>query len=120
MPDCVQQATTGGEKGVWRAGGVALLHPPGDAVGVVLRTESPRVTDTGDTPKLDNSFQGVVELKAFEGPATYYEVRVDGLSTTLKISASSVLRSLVFDRGDQVWVSWSSDQTPLIILNSAP
>ena len=92
----------------------------GDAVGVVLRTESPRVTDTGDTSKLDNSFQGVVELKAFEGPATYYEVRVDGLSTTLKISASSVLRSLVFDRGDQVWVSWSSDQTPLIILNSAP
>ena len=35
VPDCVQQATTGGEKGVWRAGGVALLHPAGNAVGAV-------------------------------------------------------------------------------------
>ncbi|MFM8515930.1 MAG: ABC transporter ATP-binding protein [Actinomycetota bacterium] len=92
---------------------------PGDKIAVVVRAESVRLTSAESSQPGENSLRGIVQLKAFEGPATYYEVQVDGLAQRLKVSAGSGLHTTVYDRGDQVYVTWSADQTPVLALTDA-
>ena len=87
---------------------------PGQAATVVVRAEIIRLAPEGSTLGLDNHFEGVVELRAFEGGAMYYEVVVPQLGSRMKVSASSALHSRTFERGETIAVGWSKAQAPLV------
>jgi putative spermidine/putrescine transport system ATP-binding protein len=82
---------------------------------LVLRSEVLRVG--GDEKALagcDNRFHGSVELAAFEGTGTYYEVRVPALAQTVKASIPRSLQAERFAPGDSVLVGWCARDATLI------
>ena len=54
----------------------SVTHAPGQQATVVVRAEILRLAASDVNLGLDNQFEGVVELRAFEGGAMYYEVAV--------------------------------------------
>jgi putative spermidine/putrescine transport system ATP-binding protein len=87
---------------------------PGQRATVVVRAEILRLAASDTTIGLDNHFEGVVELRAFEGNAMYYEVSVPSLNLRIKVSASAALHARSFDRGEAITVGWTKAQAPLV------
>jgi ABC-type Fe3+/spermidine/putrescine transport system ATPase subunit len=88
---------------------------PGQRATVVVRAEILRLAASDVTLGLDNQFEGIVELRAFEGGAMYYEVAVPTLGLKMKVSASAALHARSFDRGETLTVGWSKGQAPLVL-----
>jgi ABC-type Fe3+/spermidine/putrescine transport system ATPase subunit len=88
---------------------------PGQQATVVVRAEILRLATSGTEIGLDNHFEGVVELRAFEGNAMYYEIAVPSLGLRMKVSASAALHARSFDRGEAITVGWAKAQAPLVL-----
>ena len=111
---------TDGSPAVVTATGVRIVvadlgdAAPGQPATVVVRAECLRLGPGGASLGLDNQFDGLIELRAFEGGAMYYEVAVEQLGSRMKISASSALHSRTFDRGETIAIGWDKAQAPLV------
>ncbi len=55
----------------------------------------------------DREVSAVVEEVVYYGDMTYYDVRIDGSSKTVRLSARNVFGRPVFDRGVRVRVGWN-------------
>ena len=82
----------------------------GAEVTVAVRPEKLRLSRKPSTETVFNSVQGRVVEIAYRGEASIYKVDY-GDDRVLKVSAPNPMRSLVypFQRGDEVWVTWSAD-----------
>lgn len=86
-----------------------------DRATLVLRTESVHVAAREpDLTSCDNRFRGSVEVAIFEGPGTYYEIRVPDLEQTIKASVPRQARDEHHPRGAEVWVGWRSQDIPVV------
>lgn len=90
----------------------------GDEVSVVVRAEILRIGERGSLHGEDNSVDGRVELRAFEGSAMYYEVDVAGLGQRLKVTAGTQRAGVTFERDDHVTLCWTAADTPVVALGS--
>jgi hypothetical protein len=83
---------------------------------VVVRAETVRIGDPGDSTGATNEFVGTIILRAFEGAAMYYEVDVPGVIGRLKVSAQAAVRHRVYEPGDDVRIGWDPADTPTLPL----
>jgi len=90
----------------------------GSECAAVVRAESIDLLGDETSKKSWNRFSGTVTLRAFEGSATYYEVNVRGLTSTLKVLRPPSPHT--FEVGDPVWVEWSPDNTLVVGANDDP
>ena len=87
----------------------------GAEVTVAVRPEKLRLSRKQSNEAAFNSVQGRVTDIAYRGEASIYKVDY-GDERVLKVSTPNPMRSLVypFQRGDEVWVTWSADAALLL------
>jgi ABC-type Fe3+/spermidine/putrescine transport system ATPase subunit len=122
------RAESTGDNGVLRTEDgteIALATLPdalvGERAAIVLRAESVELR-AADAPLAPGraEYRGRVALRAFEGPAVYFEVDVPVLGTRVKVSTSAAgIRREGFVVGSEVRVSWDPADAPIVAAGSA-
>ena len=83
---------------------------------LVLRSEVVQIgRQQDDVARCDNRLPGRVDIAVFEGPADYYEVFVQPLDMTIKVSAPTPIEHHErFSLGEEVWIGWQAAAAPLV------
>jgi spermidine/putrescine transport system ATP-binding protein len=86
-----------------QASGSSAGAPP----SVGFRPETLTILYEGQTA-MDRETPGIVEEVVYYGDMTYYDVRLDGVATTVRISMRNVFGRRVLDIGTRTRVAWSA------------
>lgn len=95
---------------------VRVSDPGGGAAAGVLVLRSEAVSLVADGRKagtFDNKVEARVELAAFEGTGTYYEVSCVGHDVTAKVLAPAAEPQ--HEQGAKVWLCWNVADAPLLV-----
>jgi ABC-type Fe3+/spermidine/putrescine transport system ATPase subunit len=98
---------------------VEVADPGGGSTAgiLVLRSEAVAlVRDERSAGAFDNRVEAQVELAAFEGTGTYYEVSCTGHNMTAKVLAPGA--ETQHATGDRVWLCWNAGDAPLLVTGS--
>ena len=84
----------------------ASAKPTGGAAAVGFRPETLTILYEGQMPQ-DRESPGVIDEVVYYGDMTYYDVKLDGVETPVRISMRNVFGRPVLDVGTRTRVAWS-------------
>ena len=84
----------------------ASATPNGGEAAVGFRPETLTLLYDGQTP-LDREAPGTIDEVVYYGDMTYYDVKIDGVETPVRISMRNVFGRPVLDVGTRTRVGWS-------------
>ena len=83
-----------------------FAHMEGKATSAIVRAEDITLCAARPDDAALTGIAGKVDLRLFEGETVYYEVKVAGVDTAVRVAS----KSGEFAPGSEVWLSWAVDR----------